>query len=179
MNTWNTFRDESFTYPNLCAKCAAPEPSATWELKYSEIEFPEGMPVSPYDQKPRNYNAFLTQVPVCQTCLASLRRRGRICWLLGAVVGAVSACFLLGYLQNLGGISPRGSVSTTVAAGIFVSLVAGYLLKMIFVDTLSFAKYNGREQKLQFQNKEFQAQYDRLNFNYSPTTGQYAGAKGW
>jgi hypothetical protein len=176
MNTWNTFRDESFTYPNLCAKCGAAEPSESWELRYSEIEFPEGMPASPYDQKPRNYNTYITSVPVCQTCLAAMHKRARVCWLLGAVTGAAAASFLLRYLQTAGEISPRGAVSTTIFAGICVALVAGYLLKLIFANGLTIAKYNGREQKLQFQNREFQAQYDRLNFNYSPLTGQYSSA---
>jgi hypothetical protein len=178
MNTWNTFRDESYTYPNLCAKCAAPGPEESWELRYKEIEFPEGRPITPYDQKPRNYNTFITQVPVCGGCLAAMHGRGRFCWLLGAAIGLVAA-FIILLAYHAQGNAPDDSIWSASFVGIFAAVVSGYLLKTIFAGGDVIAKYNGREQKLKFANKEFQAQYDRLNFQYSPITGQYAGTKGW
>lgn len=180
MNTWNTFEDEAYTFPNLCAKCAAPEPTECWRLKYYEVEFPEGRPVTPYDQKPRNYNTYVTNVPVCKECLAGINRRRRLCWLLGAAVGTVFGCSLLMYMDKLPQYEGQALYLTPFVMGLFPALVVGYVLKLIFVDALSFAKYNGREQKLNFNNKEFQAQFDRLNFQYSALTGKYAdGARAW
>jgi len=179
MNTWNTFRDEAYTFPNLCAKCAAPDPTETWQLKYYEVEYPEGMPWGPYDQKPRNYNTYLTDVPLCKECLGSVRWRSRYCWLAGGLAGVVAGIAMFGLISAHRPAEPDlGFVP--FGAGLFVALAVGYVLKAVFVDALCFAKFNGREQKLAFRNKEFQAQFDRLNFQYSATTGKYAdGGRAW
>jgi hypothetical protein len=174
MHGFNTFPVEGFHYPNCCARCAGEEPTQSWRIVQSVIEFPEGMPAGPWDQKPRNYNDYVTNVPICDKCHAALQSRSRKCWLVGAAVGAVAALATFQYLFAAE-IKLQGCLLSGGAAGVAVALVLGWLLKLIAVDGFSFAKLDGLAQRITFKNKAYQAEFDRLNF--TAPRGQVA--RGW
>ena len=173
MHGFNTFEVEGFHYPNLCARCAAEEPTQGWRIVHSTIEFPEGMPVSGMDPKPRNYNDYVTNVPVCVACHAVLLGRSRKCWLTGAALGAAAGSATFLYMIDAG-LKMQGCLLTAGAAGVTITLALGWLLKTIAVDGFSFAKLNGLEQKITFKNKAYQAEFDRLNFTGPLPSGQIA-----
>lgn len=73
MHGFHTYEVDQFVYPNLCSRCAQHEPTATWRLVHSTIEFPDGMPTGMGNER-RNYIDYFTQVPVCDQCHTALKR---------------------------------------------------------------------------------------------------------
>ena len=176
MHAFNTFDLESFQYPNACARCAENEPSVPWELIFKELNFPDGIPTGLYNER-REYNTYKTRVPICADCQRELKRQARVCWMLAAVAGAVVICYLLPYTLATG-MNTRACYSTSIASGLFIGLVAGWLMKKTVIDGCGFAKYNGQKRTIRFKNKQFQELFDRLNFqSQGPTSwrSQVAG----
>ena len=163
----NTFDFEDFNYPDLCARCAKNEPSQPWKLVFSTIEFPDGPP-TPYGNERRVFNDYICRVPVCSDCHGALNRQFRMCWGVGAIVGAIAGLGLMAYMLQLQHIKPLGCYLCGGALAVAVTLGVGYVLKCI-VAANAFARYDGFKRTLTFKNKEYQAAFDRANLTLSGT----------
>lgn len=166
MHEFNTFDNENFRYPNLCSRCAKNEPSGSWTLVHTTIEFPEGF-TGGHDK--RAYNDYICRVPICSACQAELKRQSRICWGIGGVIGAASGLLLMQYMLTVPTIKPIGCYLASGGLAALVTFFVGYVLKCI-VASMSFASYDGLKRTLKFKNREFQAAFDRSNLTLNGST---------
>ena len=104
----------------------------------------------------------MAQVPVCETCYKALKGGSRLCWLLGAVGGAVAAYFTMAYMVPAG-IKLQGCILVSIAAAGVTTILLGWVIKAIVVDGFGFAKLNGLEQTIKFANREYQKLFNDRN----------------
>lgn len=182
MHGFNTFEVDSFQYPNTCARCAEHEPTGTWEIVHSTIEFPDGPPTNLPGER-RNYNDYVARVPICNQCRAAVKKGMRLCWLVGAVTGAVAAFYLMDYLVPTG-LKVPNCMLLSLAAAVAITIAVGWVLKLIAVDGLGFAKLDGLNTTMTFKNKEYQKLFDEKNPGAwkqggAAAVGTLLSAKGW
>jgi hypothetical protein len=180
MHGFHTYEVDQFVFPETCSRCAKDESTQTWRLVHSTIQFPDGMPTGAPGER-RDYVDYITQVPVCDKCHTALKRGSRLCWLLGAVGGAVAAYFVMDYMVPAG-IKLQGCILSAVAAAGVTTVLLGWTFKLIAVDGFGFAKLDGLNNKIKFKNKEYQRLFDEKNGAWRPVAGSAkdaAAAQGW
>ena len=182
MHGFNTFEVDTFRYPNVCSKCAKHEPGDTWEVVHSTIEFPDGPPTGAVGER-RNYNDYVARVPICNACRTALKKSVRLCWLVGAVAGAVAAFYLMDYLASAD-LKPQGRILLALLAAVTTTIGLGWVLRVVGMEGFGFAKLDGLNARLTFTNKEYQKLFDEQNPTAwkpgaPPATGALLSAKGW
>ncbi|MCI0359801.1 MAG: hypothetical protein L0211_15095 [Planctomycetaceae bacterium] len=135
-----------FNLPKRCARCLAEEPAQSWNIEAEGTE--------------------PTPVPICQACHGHLKRRCRLFWLPGVVVGAVAAEAVVHYLPQFFKAFDRIPVAILMGGLLaIVGLVAwgtAELLRSALVDNL-LATYEPSKPRIKFGNKEYQALFNRAN----------------
>jgi len=159
----NTFQNENFEYPNVCARCVKNEPTVPWKLRYYTFEQPDGIATA-YNDNRRVYNTYVCLVPICAACHSELKRQRRLRWGMAALLGGGVGLGVMQYLLATSSLKPAGIFVTAGAAAVVAVGVIGYILDNIVAAWGGFAKYDGRSGTLRFQNKEYQAAFEKLNF---------------
>jgi hypothetical protein len=152
-----------FDFPNLCCRCAAPEPMCAWDVQ-SE------------DRKLGAANALVTvtttiSVPVCTRCRRVLCLLLAICWFCGLTVGGSAGWYLYDWSlhrPHAGSVPPAVMVGMPILLGILLAAGTAWLLKAIFIN-YDFVYYDPRQGTLVFKNRQCQERFDALN---NPSVGR-------
>ncbi|HZL91617.1 MAG TPA: hypothetical protein VFB96_24820 [Pirellulaceae bacterium] len=103
-------------------------------------------------------------MPICAACHSELKRQRRLRWGMAALLGGGVGLGVMQYLLATSSLKPAGIFVTAGAAAVVAVGVIGYILDNIVAAWGGFAKYDGRSGTLRFQNKEYQAAFEKLNF---------------
>jgi len=152
-----------FDFPNLCCRCAAPEPLCAWEI---EAE----------DRKLGVASALVTvtttiPVPVCTRCRRVLGLLVAICWFCGLTAGGTAGWYLFDWAfhrAQASGVPHAVLVSLPFVLGILVAAGTAWLLQAIFIN-YDFVYYDARQGSLVFKNRVCQERFDALN---NPSVGR-------
>jgi hypothetical protein len=153
-----------FNFPNACACCGKEEPDTLWKLKCSEVVLHE--PELGYNRSMKDFNEYITHVPICSACERSLKLRDAACWGVGIACGA-AAGIALGFDMAADGDAKLPAIYIAGAVvGLIVAGTVGWLVRFVasLLGILTCADYQPRESRIRFYNKQYQQLFDSLNF---------------
>ena len=171
-----------FNYPNVCARCGKEEPDTLWKLKCSEVVLHE--PELGYNRSMKDFNEFITHVPICSGCERKLNWWSGMCWPIGLACG-LAVGVATGFSMAADGELELPAIYIAASmAGLAAAAAIGWLARLVLslVGVLHFADYRPRESKIRFRNRGYQKLFDGLNFTaHVPATRaqQEHWAKPW
>jgi hypothetical protein len=147
-----------FRFPRCCSRCLAEDPTKSFEVETESLEQPaEGKTV---------IATYTTEVPVCDKCHARFTRVSYLNWVLGSI-GSLAVAGLVVYfkptiLRNDAGI-PIG-LGILVAVG-FLGAIAWAIARNLNQEYFNWrlVRYDSRQLRLVFGNKDYQALFDEAN----------------
>lgn len=146
-----------FSYPELCCRCSAARPAATWD-------------VQSYDSKPGPGNStvsitYTSSVPVCSPCHRNLTILWCACWFVALIVGALAAAMIFQYASsrpNADSVPVWLNRGAPIFFGLLIAAGCGWLLKGIFIN-YDFVHFDPDKRTMVFKNQQYQAAFDQLN----------------
>jgi hypothetical protein len=147
-----------FRFPRCCSRCLAEGPMKSFEVETETLEQPaEGKTV---------IATYSTEVPVCDTCHARFLRVSFLNWVPG-VIGSLAAAglaiwFWPAILRNDANIPL--ALQVLVALG-FIGGVAWAIARTLNQEYFNWrlVRYDSRQLRLVFGNKDYQALFDEAN----------------